>query len=119
MTTTDLHLPKSLIRRRISPTMFEGITKIPATVTLRGNTLTAVFEGTLTDDEQAQVTHLLTSSDDTEMVNAQLVATALSNNRTFLNLSAPTNAQTLAQVRALTRQMNALIRVTRRIPGID
>lgn len=36
---------------------------------------------------------------------------ALGGNRTFLALASPTNAQTLAQVKALTRQMNAIIRL--------
>lgn len=37
---------------------------------------------------------------------------ALATNRAFLALPAPTNAQTLSQVRALSRQMNAVIRLT-------
>jgi hypothetical protein len=46
---------------------------------------------------------------------ASLVAkgqNALTSNATFLALGSPTNAQTLAQVQSLTRQMNALIRLT-------
>lgn len=38
-------------------------------------------------------------------------AAALSTNQTFLALASPTNAQTLAQVRALTRETSALIRL--------
>ncbi|MFM1964892.1 MAG: hypothetical protein RL134_617, partial [Actinomycetota bacterium] len=41
----------------------------------------------------------------------QRAQTALQGNRDFLALSAPTNAQTLAQVKALTRQNTALIRL--------
>lgn len=47
-------------------------------------------------------------------------STALGDNRTFLNLASPTNAQTLAQVKALTKQMNGLIRLTlNKLDGTD
>lgn len=52
----------------------------------------------------------------TEAANGSTIRTqaetVLTANRTFLGLASPTNAQTLAQVRALTRQMNGLIRLT-------
>lgn len=38
-------------------------------------------------------------------------ATALDTNRTFLAIASPTNAQTLAQVKALTRQNQGIIRL--------
>lgn len=44
---------------------------------------------------------------------------ALTTNATFLALAAPTNAQTLAQVRALTRQMTALVRLLLRGDLLD
>lgn len=37
--------------------------------------------------------------------------TALASNAAFLALASPTNAQTLTQVRALTRQVNALVKL--------
>lgn len=48
------------------------------------------------------------SNHDTLVAKAQ---NAQTNNATFLALAAPTNAQTLAQVKALTRQVNALIKL--------
>lgn len=39
------------------------------------------------------------------------VSAALTNNQAFLGLSSPTNAQVLAQIQALTRQTNALMRI--------
>lgn len=46
--------------------------------------------------------------------------TALESNRTFLALASPSNAQTLAQVKSLTRQMNAVIRlVVGKLDGTD
>lgn len=41
----------------------------------------------------------------------QQATTALGTNRTFLAIASPTNAQTLAQVKALTRQNQGIIRL--------
>lgn len=41
----------------------------------------------------------------------QRAAVAMAGNRTYLALATPTAAQTTAQVKALTRQMNAVIRL--------
>ena len=38
-------------------------------------------------------------------------ATALQNNRDFIAITSPSNAQVVAQVKALSRQVNALIRL--------
>jgi hypothetical protein len=47
-------------------------------------------------------------------------AQALDGNRTFLAVASPTNAQNAAQVKALTRQVNGLIRlVLDRLDGTD
>lgn len=40
----------------------------------------------------------------------QAAQTALSNNQTFLGIASPTNAQAVAQIQALTRQVDGLIR---------
>lgn len=50
----------------------------------------------------------------------QRAEAALQANRNFLALTSPTNAQTLAQVKALTRQNNGLIRMLlNRLDGTD
>lgn len=41
----------------------------------------------------------------------QQATQAFLDNRAFLNIASPTNAQTLAQVKALTRQVNGLMRL--------
>jgi hypothetical protein len=45
-----------------------------------------------------------------EQALRQRAQTALANNQAFLGLAAPTNAQAVAQVQALTRQVNGLMR---------
>lgn len=48
---------------------------------------------------------------DNEAQLIQKAASALANNQTFLAIASPTTAQAVAQVKALTRQVNALIRL--------
>lgn len=42
---------------------------------------------------------------------------ALATNKAFIDLPSPTNAQAVAEVKALARQVNALIRLTLRLLG--
>lgn len=48
---------------------------------------------------------------DNRLVLLDRARTALADNATFLLLGSPTNAQSLAQLRALTRQVNGLIKL--------
>jgi hypothetical protein len=59
-----------------------------------------------------------------EQVNRDTIieqaVTALQNNRDFIDLTAPTNAESLAQIKALTRQTNGIIRlILDRFDGTD
>lgn len=58
------------------------------------------------DAEQARATNETTLTDKAK--------SALTTNATFLAIASPTNAQVSAQVKALTRQVNALIRLATR-----
>ena len=63
-------------------------------------------ENTAADERDAQ--RVL---DGNRVTLTERARTALAGNRDFLDLATPTNAQTLAQVRALTKQMNVVIRL--------
>lgn len=75
---------------------------------------------TLEENAAADLRATQQKSADTEATIRSQADAALQGNRDFLALDPPTNAQVLAQVRALTRQNNGLIRlVLRRLDGID
>jgi hypothetical protein len=83
--------------------MSATVTSAGAIVTVDSLTaaqLQAAVDAHVAIDEQANATTLRSRAD-----------AALANNATFLAIASPTNAQTLAQVKALTRQNNALLRL--------
>ena len=54
-----------------------------------------------------------------DTITEQAVA-ALQSNRDFIDLTAPTNAEAVAQVKALSRQVNGIIRlILERLDGTD
>lgn len=70
----------------------------------------------MSDIDTTNAVHTVTPPADlAEQVNADTIRararTALDANATFLAITSPTNAQTLAQVKALTRQINAVIKL--------
>jgi hypothetical protein len=65
-------------------------------------------DGVLIDTRQVQV--VTTPEQDNDATIRQQAASALANNRAFV-ASTPTAAQTTAQVKALSRQVNGLIRL--------
>lgn len=58
-----------------------------------------------------QVTVATTPEQDNSDTLRQQAATALATNRTYVGLTSPSAAQTTAQVKALSRQNNGLIRL--------
>jgi hypothetical protein len=71
-----------------------------------GAGLVVVTQRVLTQAER----DMLTATANLHTVESR-VRDALAANKTFLAIATPTNSQTLAQVRALTRQVSALIRM--------
>lgn len=73
--------------------------------------------GKLLSEEVVQVD---VTAEVVEVALHEQVRDALAANRTFLALASPTAAQNAAQVRALTRQVTALTRLTiRKLDGTD
>ena len=78
---------------------------MPRTIVITTYDTAGVATGTQTITVQTSP-----SQDNSDTLQAAAV-TALANNRTFQAVAAPTNAQIIAQTKALTRQNNALIRL--------
>lgn len=81
------------------------------TITERDFTPDELAQRTLDQQAHAAAKAITDALDGNRTTLEQRAATALANNRDFLALTTPTNAQTLAQVKALTRQNTALIRL--------
>ena len=70
-----------------------------------------IFDGDITAAVQAQIVARAESTNANDETLRNRATTAMANNRTYLNLTQPANADVVAQVAALTRQMNAVIRL--------
>lgn len=70
---------------------------------------------TTSDGQGNETTQTLSYDITAEQANDETIRqqaqNALANNRTYAGLASPTAAQTAAQVKALTRQMNGVIRL--------
>lgn len=64
---------------------------------------------TIRDKTQAELDAVTVATNETALLTK--ARTALTVNATYIALAAPTNAQTVAQVKALARQVNALIKL--------
>lgn len=72
---------------------------------------TVTFDGDLTPLEQAFVRRRVQSLSTAAEAIREAAENAVANNQAFLALTTPTNAQVVAQVRDLTRQLNHVIRL--------
>lgn len=98
--------------RPIEADMFADITAVPVLGMQWGaGDLAVEFASDLTPTEVAAVQLRMESRNANEETLRGQALQALQGNRDFINLPAPTNAQTLAQVKALTRQSNGVIRM--------
>lgn len=72
-------------------------------------TLTRAYTAAETSDAQARAADATARTNLATLQNK--AQTALNNNATYLGIASPTNAQAVAQIGALTRQMDAVIRI--------
>ena len=76
-----------------------------------GDALTLAFATDLTQAQVDEVKARCDAVNDVEKTLRARALTAIDANKTYLALAPPTQAQVVAQVRALTAQMNGLIRI--------
>lgn len=107
------------VGRPLDEAMFRDITT--ATVTFQpvaGGGVTATFDDSaspLTSAQIVQVQIRIMTEDATHEQLFTAAYNALSGNQDFLALAPPTSAQAIGQVQALTRQIDALIKVVLRL----
>ena len=101
------------VGRNIDYPDFAAITSVEV-VDIRWNQdglLEVEFASDLTPAEAIEVKQFILSRNANELVLRMQALTALQNNRDFIAVAAPTNAQTIAQVKALSRQNVGVIRM--------
>lgn len=99
-------------RRDVDISDFTDITTVTVmSVEWAGSQLAVNFAADLDAATVARVIRRIESRNANEETLRGQAEQALLTNRTFLDIATPTNAQTLAQVKALTRQSNGVIRM--------
>ena len=71
--------------------------------------LIKVWKSRLDSDHETALQEIATTN---KLTLEERAIKALESNKTFLALTSPTNAQVLAQVKALTRQVNGVMRLS-------
>jgi hypothetical protein len=84
-------------------------------ITLSEDGLTATF---LDTDDTALVDQIATAYQ-TALNERNAIINAFTANQAFLDKTAPTNAESLAQIKALTRQVNGLVKILHRRGLLD
>jgi hypothetical protein len=119
---TDVTVPYA--KRSVGVGVFDDITPAPVTlVTAVGQALTIRFDDSqllLTANQIAAIQNrAMTANTNEETLRTQAL-TALGQNRTYYNAPSHTNLEVAAQVVALSRQMNGVIRtLLDQLDGID
>lgn len=100
-------------QRPVTDDEFSDLTTIPiiGMQWVEEGELEVEFESDLPDDVKSAVQQRMGSRNGNEETLRNQAVASLQNNRDFLALPAPTQAQTLAQVKALSRQMNGVLRM--------
>lgn len=97
--------------RDVPGDLFTDITSVAVSnMRWQDGVLEVTFDGDLTEAQVLAVQARMESRNANEETLRAQALQALTTNRTFLDLASPTNAQTLAQVKALTRQSTGVIR---------
>jgi hypothetical protein len=100
-------------QRPVTDDEFSDLTTVPIVGMqwVEEGELEVEFESDLDDDVKSAVQQRMGSRNGNEETLRNQAVQAMKGNRDFVALAAPTNPQTLAQVKALSRQMNGVLRM--------
>lgn len=101
------------VGREIGLTTFSDLTTVPVRAVWWSDSgqVSVDFDGALTAGEVTAVTRRMATRNANEETLRQRAEGAFQANRDYIALTGPTAAQTTAQVKALSRQMNGIMRV--------
>jgi len=117
MSTVTTARPTNL--RQLSEEL--GGAPLSSSATASGTTITCHDENVTQAQLQAAIdAHVAVDESGNRTTIEDQALIALQNNRAFLDIANPTNAQAISQIRALTRQNNGIIRlILNKLEGTD